>query len=257
MRKATAASPSSSSRVFGAVEYPGRGLALGRDVDGVPFFAYWLTGRSPASQARELVVHDRELIVRDTSGGPPDDLRHYTAAIRGDDWVIVGNGTQVSELVAAHEHEQHNGSGAAQSFDLQLAVRRITYEPDPPIRTPRITATATITGTGTGTTTITGAGLADAVVASACAQPTAPDRTEHPSLYAAELPPATALTTTTYQGTAEHVVINGQPTTVAVPISWSAITDAVWAGLTPSLRVAMVTVRLDQDTFAGAVARSR
>lgn len=233
--------------LFGSVEYPGRGLALGRDVDGVPFYTYWLTGRSPASQARELVVHDRELIVRDTSGGPPDDLRHYTAAIRGDDWVIVGNGTQVSELIAAHEHEQQNLSRSASSFDLQLAVRRITYEPDPPIRTPRITASATITG----------AELTDAVVASACAQSTAPDRTEHPSLYAAQLPPATALTTTTYQGTAKDVVTNGRPATVAVPISWSAITDTVWAGLNPSLRVAMVTVRLDQYTFAGAVARAR
>jgi IMP cyclohydrolase len=232
--------------LFGTAEYPGRGLAIGRDADGVPFFAYWLTGRSPASQARELVVHDREVIVRDTSGGRPDDLRHYTAAIRGDDWVVVGNGTQVSELVAAHGREQQNGSGSV-SFDLQLAVRDITYEPDPPIRTPRITASATITGTE----------LTDAVVASARAQSTDPDRTDHPSLYAAQLPPASALTTTTYQGTAEDVVTNGRPATVAVPISWSAISDAVWTGLTPTLRVAMVTVRLDQDTFAGAVARSR
>lgn len=274
--------------LFGSVEYPGRGLAIGRDADGVPFFAYWLTGRSPASQARELVVQDRELIVRDTSGGPVDDLRHYTAAIRGDDWVIVGNGTQVSELTAAHEHERQNGSKSP--FDLQLAVRRITYEPDPPIRTPRITASATITGITTGTTA--GAGLADAVVASARAlstapdptehpplyaahtqptadhtehpsldadrtEPTAPDHTEHPSLYAAHIPPGIALTTTTYQGTAQDVVTNGVPVTVSVPISWSAITDTVWADLTPSLRVAMVTVRLDQDTFADAVASSR
>jgi IMP cyclohydrolase len=177
--------------LFGTAEYPGRGLAIGRDADGVPFFAYWLTGRSPASQARELVVHDHELIVRDTSGGPPDDLRHYTAAIRWDNWVIVGNGTQVSELVATH----------GQQPDLQVAVRQLTYEPDPPIRTPRITAGATITGTE----------LADVVVGSACAYDGAPELTEHPSLYAARIAPGAALTTTTYSGTADHVTTNGRP----------------------------------------------
>ena len=150
-----------------SVEYPGRGLAIGRDADGVPFFTYWLTGRSPASQARELVVHDREIIVRDTSGGPVDDLRHYTAATRGDDWVIVGNGTQVGELTAAREQQP----------DLQLALRQLTYEPDPPIRTPRITAAATITGTE----------LTDVVIGSARAYDGAPELTEHPSLYAARL----------------------------------------------------------------------
>ncbi|TCC05970.1 IMP cyclohydrolase [Kribbella soli] len=220
-----------------SVEYPGRGLAIGRDVDGVPFFTYWLTGRSPASQARELVVHDREIVVRDTSGGPVDDLRHYTAATRGDDWVIVGNGTQVGELTAARE----------QLPDLQLALRHLTYEPDPPIRTPRITASATVTGTD----------LTEVVIGSARAYDGAPELTEHPSLYVARIPPGTALTTTTYAGTASDIITNGRPATVAVPDAWSTISDALWSILTPSLRVAIVTVRLDQTTFADVRTNSR
>lgn len=220
-----------------SVEYPGRGLAIGRDVDGVPFFTYWLTGRSPASQARELVVHDREIIVRDTSGGPVDDLRHYTAATHGDDWVIVGNGTQVGELTAAREQQP----------DLQLALRQLTYEPDPPIRTPRITAAATITGTD----------LTDVVIGSARAYDGAPELTEHPSLYAARIAPGTALTTTTYAGTASDITTHGRPVTVDVPGAWSTISDALWSILTPSLRVAIVTVRLDQQTFAEVRTNSR
>ncbi|GAA1578904.1 MULTISPECIES: IMP cyclohydrolase [Kribbella] len=218
-------------------EYPGRGLAVGRDADGVPFFAYWLTGRSPASQSRELVVHDRELIVRDTSGGPVDDLRHYTAATRGHDWFLVGNGTQVGELAAAR----------AEQPDLQLALRQLTYEPDPPIRTPRIVASAVLAD----------GGLTDVVVGSARAYDGAPELTEHPSVYLARIAPGTAVTTTTYNGTAAAITTSGRPATVAVPMSWASVTDAVWTGLTPSLRVAMVTVRLDRDTFTDVRAAAR
>jgi IMP cyclohydrolase len=221
----------------GAVEYPGRGVAVGRDVEGVPFFSYWLTGRSRASQARELVVGDREIVVRDTSGGAVDDLRHYTAAVRGDDWVIVGNGTQVAELAAVREVQP----------DLQVALRGLTYEPDPPIHTPRITAGATIAD----------AGLTDVVIGSARACDGAPELTEHPSLYAVRVAAGTALTTTTYAGTADHVTINGRPETVAVALPWSAITEHLWQSLQPSLRVAAITVRLDGAGFSGAVQRSR
>ncbi|MER7244996.1 IMP cyclohydrolase [Kribbella sp. NPDC000426] len=220
-----------------SVEYPGRGLAIGRDADGVPFFTYWLTGRSPASQARELVVHDQEVVVRDTSGGPVDDLRHYTAATRGPDWVIVGNGTQVSDVAALRPQQP----------DLQLALRQQTYEPDPPIRTPRITAAATITGLE----------LTEVVVGSARAYDGAPDLTVHPSLYAAQVAPGTALTTTTYSGTAEHIVTNGHPEIAAVDPPWSDLTDVIWQSLQPSLRVAAITVRLDTPAFTEVVLQQR
>ena len=214
-------------------EYPGRGLAVGRDTDGVPFFAYWLTGRSPASQSRELVVHEREIVVRDVSGTSTDDLRHYTAATRGDNWFIVGNGTQVGELTAAR----------AQQPDLQPALRQLTYEPDPPIRTPRITAGATIDGNE----------LTDAVIGSAVPYG---ELTAHPSLFAARIAPGTALTTTTYSGTAADVTTNGYPELIAVPLTWRAVTDAIWQSLQPSLRVAAITVPLDAPDFGNAILRS-
>jgi IMP cyclohydrolase len=221
----------------GACEYPGRGLAIGRDSDGVPFIAYWLTGRSPASQLRDVVVRDREIIVQDVSGSATDDLRHYTAATRGDNWVIVGNGTQVSEVTAGRSEEP----------DLQRALRALTYEPDPPIRTPRILGGGVITGTE----------MTEVVVGSARAYEGAEEKTQHPSLYTARLEVGTAIMMTTYAGTADQVVTDGQPRAVGAPSSWKSLTEALWNLLVPSLRVAVVAVPLDKDSFVHGTVLSK
>jgi hypothetical protein len=210
----------------GAVGYPGRGLALGRDGEGVGFFAYWLTGRSVASKRRRLVVSEEELVVEDISGESTDELRHYTAATRGDGWVVVGNGTQVSELTAARRA----------GIDLQLALREHRYEPDPPIRTPRIFATASTDGTGV-------------IVGSARALPGAEELVEHPSLFLEELPTATAVTIKTYGGTAADVSTDGLPELVSCRGSWGSAADVLWAALDPALRVALFVAPLDAPAF--------
>jgi IMP cyclohydrolase len=197
----------------------------------VGFVAYWLTGRSAASRQRRLVVRDREIVVEDSSGASTDDLRHYTAAVRGDDWVVVGNGTQVSALAAA----RRTGT------DLQLALREHAYEPDPPIRTPRIFATFSTDGT-------------DVVVGSARAVPGAEDLVQHPSIYLAELPPATAVTVKTYAGTTADVIADGAPEVVSCQDSWESLTG-IWDLLDPSLRVGLFVVPLNAPSFTAAVVR--
>ncbi len=219
----------------GGSEYPGRGVAIGRDIDGVPFAAYWLTGRSPASQQRELVVSEYEIVVRDVRGGETDELRHYTAAIRTEDWVIVGNGTHVSELAGTH----------ADCVDLQVALRNIDYEPDPPIRTPRIFAGAVTEGPE----------LLDVVVGSARSY--SADQVQHPSLFLRRSEEATAGVVTTYSGSASDVVTDGYPRTVSVEAEWESLPDLLWERLAPSLRVALVVIPLHLETFEGAVVRSR
>ncbi|MEU4295155.1 IMP cyclohydrolase [Kribbella sp. NPDC026596] len=218
--------------VVGAVEYPGRGLALGRDRDGNGFAAYWLTGRSPASKQRKLVVSDDEIVVQDVSGGSTDDLRHYTAAVRADGWIVVGNGTQVSELAEARR------SGR----DLQVALRDHAYEPDPPIRTPRIFATASTDGTGI-------------TIGSARSVPGAEDLVQHPSLYLSELPPATSVTISTYAGTAADVITSGTPELVTTGTAWTALADLIWNQLAPNLRVALFIAPLATPTFEAALIR--
>jgi hypothetical protein len=59
-----------------------------------------------------------------------DALRHYPAALAGERWTVWGNGEQVPQVAARLAAGQ---SPAAALDDL-------AYEPDPPIRTPRITA---------------------------------------------------------------------------------------------------------------------
>jgi IMP cyclohydrolase len=217
--------------VVGAAEYPGRGLVVGRDEAGVAFVAYWLTGRSAASQQRRLAVCDSEILVEDVTGGAPDDLRHYTAAVRGDDWVVVGNGTQVSAPADARRA----------GTDLQAALREHAYEPDPPIRTPRIFATLSTAGT-------------DVIVGSARAVPGAENLVQHPSLYLAELPPATAVTVKTYAGSTTNVVADGTPEVVSCQGSLEAVAG-IWDLLDPSLRVGLFVVSLNAPSLTAAVIR--
>ncbi|MEV8373433.1 IMP cyclohydrolase [Kribbella sp. NPDC056861] len=221
--------------VAGGCEYPGRGVAIGRDSDGVPFAAYWLTGRSPASQQRELVVAEYEIVVQDISGAGTDELRHYTAAVRTEDWVIVGNGTHVSELANTH----------ADCVDLQVALRNIDYEPDPPIRTPRIFAGAVTEGPE----------LLDVVVGSARSY--SADQVQHPSLFLRRSEEATAGVVTTYSGTAADVVTDGYPQTVSVEVEWESLPDLLWDRLDPTLRIGLVVIPLHVETFEEAIVRSR
>ena len=109
--------------------YPGRGVLHGRLTTGDPFGAYFLTGRSTASRARRLEVHQgADVAVVDTSGGPHDDLRHYLAVAQRGHWLVTGNGDQVEPLA------ESLSTGTAPL----AAWAEHTYEPDPPIFTPRI-----------------------------------------------------------------------------------------------------------------------
>jgi IMP cyclohydrolase len=110
--------------------YPGRVLLLARTGDGQLVAGYALTGRSPSSKAREMVVHDGEIVVRPVGAQGHDRLRHYVAAQAGPELTVFGNGEQVGEVFA------RLGTGLAPP----LALDGVGYEPDPPIFTPRITA---------------------------------------------------------------------------------------------------------------------
>lgn len=176
-------------------------------------------------------MSEDSVVVQDVSGASTDELRHYTAAVRGDGWVLVGNGTQVSELAEARRGGR----------DLQVALRDHAYEPDPPIRTPRIFATASTDGT-------------DVIVGSARSVPGADELVEHPSLFVPELPPATAVHVSTYAGTAADVITSGYPETVSVANGWQDVADGVWSALDPSLRVALFVVPL-AASFDAAIVR--
>jgi hypothetical protein len=101
--------------------YPGRGVLWTRTLNGALAGGYFLTGRSPASQARNLHRDGRELIVSPTDQNAHDPLRHYAAAREVDRWLVFGNGEQVA-TVATRLHE---GSEPATALDT-LARMRLT-----------------------------------------------------------------------------------------------------------------------------------
>src|SRR5882757_1044225 len=112
--------------------YPGRGVLWARTLDGRPTAGYFLTGRTPASQSRELRLVRDELVVAATGAAEPgrDPLRHYVAARERDGRLVYGNGEQVAEVA----------DRLAVGRSPVEALSGLEYEPDAPVFTPRITA---------------------------------------------------------------------------------------------------------------------
>ena len=110
--------------------YPGRGVLCARTRSGAVRGGYFLTGRSAASKDRALRVDGDELMVGPLTPAEHDPLRYYTAALSTVGWLVFGNGEQVAQVA----ERLRQGDSAADSLG------ELEYEPDPPIRTSRITA---------------------------------------------------------------------------------------------------------------------
>ncbi|EKX61102.1 hypothetical protein Sipo8835_27110 [Streptomyces ipomoeae] len=111
--------------------YPGRLILLARTLNGELTAGYALTGRSEASRARRMeLTASGELTVVPVGATGHDNLRHYVAATADERWTVYGNGEQVTEVAARLAKGLAPGS----------ALEDLSYEPDPPIWTPRITA---------------------------------------------------------------------------------------------------------------------
>lgn len=202
--------------------YPGRGLVAGRLSSGEEFIAYFLTGRSAASRARRLEVRNgTDVAVVDTSGGPPDNLRHYLAVARRGPWLVVGNGDQVEPLAEA----------LAAGAPVLAAWAEHTYEPDPPIFTPRIW--------------LAWSGDAPPVLGYV-KRSARPDGSADRVVWASDLAgPRAAVLMTTYRGTAVDVLTSDCPTDVTVNgATVDEVLTMIWEALDPDLRVAALGFNL-------------
>lgn len=204
--------------------YPGRGCVAARLSDGRLYVAYFLTGRSPASRCRTIDVQPSgDVQVKDTSGGGHDSLRHYVAAVRRDGWTVVGNGDQVEPLASA----------LAAGTDPASAWAAHTYEPDPPIFTPRIWLAIRH--------------LDGALMVGSAARSERSGGSPDRLLWMPEaLPAGAGILLTTYVGTTETVLTSGTPasitTTAATP---EALLDDVWTALDTALAVAAFVAPAD------------
>jgi IMP cyclohydrolase len=117
-----------------SLAYPGRLIVIGRDRSGGRVIViYAVTGRSPSSQARELVRRGDSVWTQPTDpeilakGNP--DLLVYPALIFGRG-IAVSNGKQTADIAL--------GGSRGAAATLESGLRAWSFEPDAPIFTPRI-----------------------------------------------------------------------------------------------------------------------
>lgn len=216
-------------------DYPGRGLLVTRTPDDGLCIAYFMTGRSPASRERTLVLDGDSLYARPRGVTEHDPLRHYRAATADPQWCVVGNGDQVDTVAA-----RLSAVGPAE------AVQGIEYEPDPPLRTPRITVIAPRTDEG------------PVLVAGSRASVLDPERTHVSTVTVNDLAVGSGLLTTTYRSADRQVLTTSQPPLeVAVEAADGyGLLGLVWSALADDLRVAAAVIRpAASEPFAAELIR--
>ncbi|MBM3233934.1 hypothetical protein FJZ19_02455 [Candidatus Pacearchaeota archaeon] len=148
-------------------EYPGRGILIGRTLDGKDFVAYFVTGRSPPSRARRLEDEwESEDRVRTSCIDPEaikkgtPELLIYNAMQLAGDFFIVSNGAQtdiIAETIKGADkrgreaYEKHPVAALMDAHANPVWVRAMkdgkftgeyidltSFEPDAPNFTPRI-----------------------------------------------------------------------------------------------------------------------
>lgn len=111
--------------------YPGRGIVLGRSPDGRSLVqVYWIMGRSEGSRNRVFVEEDGFLKTKlwdESKATDPALLIYYPMKHIGSAHIVT-NGDQTDTI--------HRAIGDGGTFESALGTR--TFEPDPPIYTPRI-----------------------------------------------------------------------------------------------------------------------
>ncbi|MBO8435854.1 MAG: hypothetical protein IAA97_02590 [Spirochaetes bacterium] len=114
-----------------SIDYPGRIIAAGTDLDGRDAFAYAITARSESSQNRVLEEDGNNVFTRvyktDVEMIAPE-LLVYQAVMTSPCFTLIGNGDHTTYIAAALEEGK----------TLSEAFSDVCYEPDSPAFTPRI-----------------------------------------------------------------------------------------------------------------------
>lgn len=226
--------PEDLGSVLAGNPYPGRGIVWARTLDGRLAAGYFMTGRTAASQARRLRADGDELLAAALGGeAGHDPLRHYVAARQRGDRLVYGNGEQVGQVA----------DRLAAGVTPPEALAGLSYEPDPPVFTPRITAVAD---------------LRDGVAWFGSARRPRGLRTEPDvmTLALSEPAPGDALLMTTYRS-------DGRTVATAEPYAETRTTasdrhellTAIWSALAPELRVAATTFEPHRLAEAGILNR--
>lgn len=120
-----------------SLEYPGRLIVIGAAPEGgQAAIIYAITGRSPSSQARKLVLRDGGIWVQPTDEATLRqgnvELLVYPAILFGRAGIAVSNGRQTADV------RDRLTPGVGPVSALSAALATWDFEPDAPIFTPRI-----------------------------------------------------------------------------------------------------------------------
>lgn len=214
---------------LGARAYPGRVCLIVRPRSGGIRLVYALTGRSDASRSRSLQLRAGTAEVVDTRPvGTHDMLRHYVAAVRRGPWLVAGNGDHVEPLGEALE-----AAAAINPAAVEAAWAPHTFEPDPPIYTPRIWIAAHQPPTGECEL------WAGSVTRAQDGSPA------HHVWRVDPLSPGTAAMLTTYSGPIEEPQASGELTAGEFGPHDEQPLEQIWAALDPALRIAAIELSPD------------
>ncbi|MGD0167043.1 MAG: IMP cyclohydrolase [Gaiellaceae bacterium] len=204
---------------FPSDRYSGRGLIVGRSLDGASWLQlYWLSGRSENSRNRVLIEEEGEIrtTTADRSKQVDGTFTLYTALCSLGEAHIVGNGDQVTTVAEA--------LAAGGSFEQALRTRSV--EEDPPIWTPRITAV------------VSGDELR---LSKIC-------KSGHAFFEAAPLEPGQGLCLHTYRGDGNPILpFTEDPYPVRLEGDLEELAQSSWNRLDPELRVALVVKEIGAD----------
>ena len=217
------------------MEYPGRIIIIGKTLQGHTVIMYAITGRSPSSQARNLLADESKklIYVRPTdedvlkTGNP--DLLVYPA-------ITFGNGIAVSNGKHTEDIAKNLNQTAHPVTILHKALTNWEYEPDDPNFTPRISGCVSN-------------GAALNVIKRA------EDGSAIRNFFEFPLIPGSGKLIATYTGVNENPLpsFSGEPQSVSIP--WSTAEESVTAlyeelgpeGNAPDFRVAAACVVMDQE----------
>jgi len=224
------------ARVLAQNAYPGRGILCARTVDGSVVGGYFVTGRSQASREREIHPTDTgELAVVARGDAGFDPLRHYIAATASPDWLVFGNGEQVSTVAAR----------LARAEQPSAALDDLEHEPDAPIYTDRITA-------------IMQRPLGHLAVLGVARRSSAARRASNIiTMTVRALEPGEAVLLTTYRSDGQAIA-GGQPfiETSCAARNGGELLDEIWSALDPAYRVAAMVLSVASELDSALVRNS-
>jgi len=221
-------------------EYPGRGIALGRTLDGSRVVqVYWLMGRSENSRNR-ILVH-RGTAVRTAAADPAKladpSLVIYAAMREADGHFLVSNG----------DHTDALAEGISSGRTFESVMLDCAHEPDDPHWTPRIAGELVASSEGY-----------EGQLAIVKADPFDPGRSIHEFFHYDSFEPGFAWCVTTYRGNRSPLPsFAGEPHLMPIGDTPERIADTFWTHLNGENRVALVVKAIESSGQAEVVIRNK